>query len=73
MPPAAGPSAEAHAFVTALVHELRSPLAAIYCGAELLVRSGTPRDGQRLARNVLAAAARIEEILADSLAGHIAS
>ena len=49
-----------------LLSELRSPLAAVRMGAELLVRSDLSElQSQRVARNVLAATARLEEILSD--------
>jgi hypothetical protein len=49
-----------------LVNDLRSPLAAIRAGAELLLRPDlSPQQIHRLARDVLFAAGRIEEILSD--------
>src|SRR5258708_11383575 len=49
-----------------LVSELRSPLAAVRMGAELLVRSDLSElQSQRVARNVLAATVRLEDILSD--------
>jgi hypothetical protein len=49
-----------------LVNDLRSPLAAVRVGAELLIRSDlSPSHSQRVARNVIVAAARIEELLSD--------
>ena len=50
----------------ALLCELRSPLAAARMGAELLIRLDlSEKQSQRVARNVLAATMRVEEILAD--------
>ena len=49
-----------------LISSLRSPLAAVRLGADLLSRHDlSPAQSQRLARNVLASATRIEEILSD--------
>ena len=49
-----------------LLCELRSPLAAARMGAELLIRLDLPeKQSQRVARNVLAATMRVEEILSD--------
>ena len=49
-----------------LISSLRSPLAAVRLGADLLTRHDlSPAQSQRLARNVLVSAARIEEILLD--------
>ena len=49
-----------------LLCELRSPLAAVRMGAELLIRLDlSEKQSQRVARNVLAATMRVEEILAD--------
>jgi len=49
-----------------LLNNLRSPLAAVRVGAELLARPDlSPLQSQRVARNVLVAAARLEEILSD--------
>jgi len=54
------------ALARTLVNDLRSPLAAVRMGAELLIRSDlSPLHSQRVARNVIAAAARIEELLSD--------
>lgn len=54
----------AHARV--LLCELRSPLAAARIGAELLIRLDlSEKQSQRVARNVLAATMRVEEILSD--------
>ena len=53
-------------FAHNLIVPLRCPLAAVRLGAELLTRNDlSPAQSQRLARNVLASAARIEEILLD--------
>jgi hypothetical protein len=49
-----------------LLRELRSPLAAARIGAELLIRLDlSEKQSQRVARNVLAATMRVEEILSD--------
>ena len=49
-----------------LLYELRSPLAAARMGAELLIRLDlSEKQNQRVARNVLAATMRVEEILSD--------
>jgi len=49
-----------------LLCELRSPLAAARMGAELLIRLDlSEKQSQRVARNVLAATMRVEEILSD--------
>ena len=49
-----------------LLCELRSPVAATRMGAELLIRLDLPeKQSQRVARNVLAATMRVEEILSD--------
>ena len=49
-----------------LLCDLRSPLAAARMGAELLIRLDLPeKQSQRVARNVLAATLRVEEILSD--------
>jgi hypothetical protein len=49
-----------------LLYELRGPLAAARIGAELLIRLDlSQKQSQRVARNVLAAAMRVEEILSD--------
>src|SRR6516164_2126499 len=49
-----------------LLCELRSRLAATRIGAELLIRLDlSEKQSQRVARNVLAATMRVEEILAD--------
>ena len=54
------------ALARTLVNDLRSPLAAVRMGAELLVRSDlSPLQSRRVARNVIVAAARIEELLSD--------
>ncbi|HJZ99015.1 MAG TPA: histidine kinase dimerization/phospho-acceptor domain-containing protein [Candidatus Solibacter sp.] len=55
-----------HTLVRTLAAELRGPLAGIRVGAEMLTRRDmSPAQSQRLARNVLAATARVEEILSD--------
>ena len=49
-----------------LLSELRSPLAAVRVGADLLLRSDLSEpQRKRVARNVSAATARIDEILAE--------
>ena len=49
-----------------LLYELRSPLTAARMGAELLIRLDlSHKHSQRVARNVLAATMRVEEILSD--------
>ena len=49
-----------------LLYDLRSPLAAARMGAELLIRLDlSEKQNQRVARNVLAASMRVEEILSD--------
>ena len=49
-----------------LLYDLRSPLAAARMGAELLIRLDlSEKQNQRVARNVLAATMRVEEILSD--------
>ena len=49
-----------------LVNDLRNSLAAVRVGAELLVRSDLSlSQSQRVARNVIVAAARIEGLLSD--------
>ena len=49
-----------------LLYDLRSPLAAARMGAELLIRLDlSEKQSQRVARNVLAATMRVEEILSD--------
>ena len=54
------------ALARTLVNDVRSPLAAVRMGAELLVRSDlSPLQSRRVARNVIVAAARIEELLSD--------
>ena len=54
------------ALARTLVNDLRSHLAAVRMGAELLIRSDlSPLHTQRVARNVIVAAARIEELLSD--------
>jgi len=48
-----------------LIDELRGPLTTVRMGAELLTRSDLSQpQSRRIARNVLAAATRIEELLA---------
>jgi len=55
-----------YALARTLVNDLRSPLAAVWVGAELLTRSDlSPLHSQRVARNVIVAAAQIEELLSD--------
>ena len=62
----AGDCPEILALAHTLINDLRSPLAAVRVGAELLTRHDlSPAQSQRLARNVLVSAARIEEILLD--------
>jgi nitrogen-specific signal transduction histidine kinase len=54
------------ALARVLISELRSPLAAVRMGAELLIRSDlSERQSQRVARNVLAATMRLEDLLSD--------
>ena len=54
------------ALARTLVNNLRSPLAAVRIGADLLIRSDlSPLQSRRVARNVIVAAARIEELLSD--------
>jgi len=54
------------ALARTLVNDLRSPLAAVRVGAELLIRPDLSQlQSQRVARNVLVAEARLEEILSD--------
>ena len=49
-----------------LLYELRSPLAVARMGAELLIRLDlSQKQSQRVARSVLAATMRVEEILSD--------
>ena len=49
-----------------LLYDLRSPLAAARMGAELLIRLDlSEKQSNRVARNVLAATMRVEEILSD--------
>ena len=53
-------------FATSVVHDLRSPLAAIYGGAEMLVDSElSPKQSHRLASNMYRASRRIQELLQD--------
>ena len=48
------------------LYDLQSPLAAARMGAELLIRLDlSEKQNQRVARNVLAATMRVEEILSD--------
>jgi signal transduction histidine kinase len=49
-----------------VVHDLRNPLAAIHCGAEMLKGSQLPEQQvRRLARNIYNASVRIQELLQD--------
>lgn len=49
---------------TSIVHDLRSPLAAIYGGAEMLVDSElSPEQVNRLAKNIYRASRQIQELL----------
>ena len=49
---------------TSIVHDLRSPLAAIYGGAEMLVDSDlSPEQVNRLARNIYRASRQVQELL----------
>ena len=51
-------------FATSIVHDLRSPLAAIYGGAEMLVDATlSPEQTHRLAANMYRASRRIQELL----------
>jgi Signal transduction histidine kinase len=51
---------------TSIVHDLRSPLAAIYGGAEMLVDSQlSPVQVNRLAKNIYRASRQIQELLQD--------
>jgi signal transduction histidine kinase len=53
-------------FGTSIVHDLRSPLAAVYGGAEMLVDTQlSPEQSQRLAGNIYRASRRIQELLQD--------
>jgi signal transduction histidine kinase len=53
-------------FATSIVHDLRSPLAAIYGGAEMLVDATlSPEQTHRLAANMYRASRRIQELLQD--------
>jgi signal transduction histidine kinase len=53
-------------FATSIVHDLRSPLAAIYGGTEMLVDTNlSPEQTRRLARNMYRASRRIQELLQD--------
>ena len=57
---------ELRAQARALANEMRSPLAVVRMGAELLTRADLSQlQSQRVARNVIAAAVRMEEILSD--------
>ena len=61
-----GPGREISVLAHTLISDLRSPLAAFRAGAELLTRYDlSPAQSQRLARDLLMSAARIEEILVD--------
>lgn len=49
---------------TSIVHDLRSPLAAIYGGAEMLVDAAlSPEQVNRLARNIYRASRQVQELL----------
>jgi signal transduction histidine kinase len=51
---------------TAVFHDLRSPLAAIHCGAEMLTRSYLPEQQARhVARSIYNASVRIQQLLQD--------
>lgn len=51
-------------FATSIIHDLRSPLAAVYGGAEMLVDAElSPEQSQRLAGNIYRASRRIQELL----------
>jgi signal transduction histidine kinase len=53
-------------FATSLVHDLRSPLAAIYGGTEMLVDTNLSNEQtRRLAANMYRASRRIQELLQD--------
>jgi signal transduction histidine kinase len=53
-------------FATSIVHDLRSPLAAIYGGTEMLVDTSlSPEQTRRLAANMYRASRRIQELLQD--------
>ncbi|MGH9583296.1 MAG: HAMP domain-containing sensor histidine kinase, partial [Bryobacteraceae bacterium] len=53
-------------FATSIVHDLRSPLAAIYGGAEMLVDADlSAQQSKRLAANIYRASRRIQELLQD--------
>lgn len=53
-------------FATSIVHDLRSPLAAIYGGTEMLVDTNLSSDQtRRLATNMYRASRRIQELLQD--------
>jgi signal transduction histidine kinase len=53
-------------FATSIVHDLRSPLAAIYGGAEMLVDADlSAEQSRRLAGNMYRASRRIQELLQD--------
>lgn len=53
-------------FASSVVHDLRSPLAAIYGGAEMLVDTHlSPEQSKRLAGNMYRASRRIQELLQD--------
>lgn len=60
------PAPDLSAQARTLVDDLRGALAAVRAGGELLIRPDLSQlQSQRVARNVIAAAARIEEILSD--------
>ncbi len=51
-------------FATSIIHDLRSPLAAVYGGAEMLVDAElSAEQSQRLAGNIYRASRRIQELL----------
>ena len=53
-------------FAMSVVHDLRNPLAAIHCGAEMLNSSQlSEKQVRRLARNVYNASVRMQELLQD--------
>lgn len=53
-------------FATSIIHDLRSPLAAVYGGAEMLVDAELSADqSHRLAGNIYRASRRIQELLQD--------
>lgn len=53
-------------FATSIIHDLRSPLAAVYGGAEMLVDTAlSPEQSRRLAAIIYRASRRIQELLQD--------